>query len=66
MFCIIKVNAIYLVFFVVESTKYPRGKNVRSAMSLAMSMEPMKVIYTRPRTLILAFLKSWTIFRASR
>ena len=34
-------------------------------MSLAMSMEPMKVIYTSARILMRAFLKYLTTFLAS-
>ena len=38
------VNAMYFSFFVVFSTKKPSGRNVRSAMSLAISIDPIKVI----------------------
>ena len=43
MFCIIKVNAMYLCLPVLERTKYPSGRKVRSAISFAMSIEPIKV-----------------------
>ena len=44
MFC--KINTVATSSFLpaVEKTKYPRGRKVISAISLAMSMEPMKVI----------------------
>ena len=44
MFCIMNVNGMYFSFPVVVSTRYPSGRNVRSAMSFAMSMEPMNVM----------------------
>ena len=44
MFCMMNVNAMYFSFFVVFSTKNPSGRNVSSAMSLAISIEPMNVI----------------------
>ena len=43
-FCIIKVNAIYFCLPVDESTKKPSGKKVSNAISLAISIEPKKVI----------------------
>ena len=43
MFCIMKVNAIYFSFPVEVRTKYPSGKKVKSAISLAISIEPKKV-----------------------
>ena len=43
-FCIIKVNAIYLLFPVEVKTNRPNGRKVSSAISLAMSIEPIKVI----------------------
>ena len=64
MFCIMNVNAIYFVFFVVVRTKYPSGKNVSSAISFAISIDPMNVMYTSARTAIRAFLKSCTTFLA--
>ena len=64
MFCIIKVNAIYLFLPVVLRTYSPKGKNVSSAISLAMSIEPIKVIYTSARTAIRIFLKICMIFLA--
>ena len=64
MFCMIKVKAIYFCLPVELSTKNPRGRKVNRAMSLAMSMEPIKVIYTRARTLSRALRKHWTIFWA--
>ena len=63
-FCMIKVNAMYFVFPVEERTKYPRGKKVKSAISLAMSIEPKKVTYESAKTQARAFLKSPTIFSA--
>ena len=44
MFCITNVNAMYFCLPVVVSTKYPSGRKVRSAISLAISIEPIKVI----------------------
>ena len=63
-FCIINVNAIYFSFFVVVSTKYPSGRNVKSAISFAISIEPINVIYTSAKTAKRAFLKYCTIFLA--
>ena len=63
-FCIINVNAIYFCFPVLLSTRKPSGRNVSSAMSLAMSIEPMNVIYTSASTLMRAVLKKCTILRA--
>ena len=39
-FCMIKVKAVSFLFPHESSTKYPRGKKVMSAMSLAMIIEP--------------------------
>ena len=63
-FCMIKVNAMYFPLPVVDRTNSPRGRNVKSAMSFAISMEPMNVMYTSTRMLIRAFLKTMTIFLA--
>ena len=63
-FCMINVNAIYFFFPAEESTKYPSGKKVKSAISLAMSIEPKKVIYTSAKIEARVFLKSNTILRA--
>ena len=46
------------------STRYPKGKKVKSAISLAISMEPIKVMYTNTRIAIRALRKYWTIFLA--
>ena len=65
MFCIIKVKAIYFSFLVVVSTKYPSGKKVKSAMSLAMSIEPINVINISVKMQIRAFFTFLTIFCAT-
>ena len=39
-----KTYAIYLSFLVEDRTKYPSGRKVKSAMSLAISIEPIKVM----------------------
>ena len=44
MFCIMNVKHIYFSFFVLERTKYPRGRKVSSAISLAISIEPINVM----------------------
>lgn len=64
-FCIIKVNVIYFCLPVDDNTKYPSGKNVKSAISLAINIDPKKVIYTSARMLARVVLKSRTIFLAS-
>ena len=64
-FCMIKVNAMYFSFCVEDSTKSPSGRNVSSAISFAISIEPMNVIYTSINTHILAFLNCCTTFLAS-
>ena len=64
-FCIIKVNAIYCFLFVDESTKYPSGKKVSSAMSLASSIEPKNVTYTSASIQARVVLKILTIFVAN-
>ena len=40
------INTYAMYFFLPElsRTKYPSGRNVRSAMSFAMNIEPMKVM----------------------
>ena len=65
-FCIIKVNAIYFSLPVVVSTRKPRGRKVSRAISFAISIEPIKVIYTSARILIRAFLNKITTFLAIR
>ena len=60
-FCMMKVNAMYFSFPVDVSTRYPSGRNVSSAMSFAISMEPINVMYTSASTLIRAFLHKRTI-----
>ena len=64
-FCIINVTAIYFSLCVAVRTKYPSGRKVSSAMSLAISIEPINVMYTSARTLARAFLNSRTTLRAS-
>ena len=44
MFCMIKVKIMYLRLPVEDSTRKPRGRKVRSAMSFAISIEPRKVM----------------------
>ena len=61
-----KVNAIYFCLPVVVKTRKPSGKKVKSAISFAISIEPINVIYTNAKTLIRAFLKSSTHLRANR
>ena len=43
-FCKINRYAIWLSFLVTERAKYPRGKKVISAISFAISIEPINVI----------------------
>ena len=43
-FCRMKTYAVYFSLFVHFRTMYPSGRNVMSAMSFAMSMEPMNVM----------------------
>ena len=63
-FCIINVNAIYRFLFAVDNTKYPSGRNVRRAMSLAINMEPMKVMYTNAKMLLRVVLNICITFFA--
>ena len=66
MFCIIKVNAMYFFLPVEDKTKYPSGRKVKSAMSLAINIEPIKVIYASARIEARVFLKILTIFCAKK
>ena len=61
-FCIIKVNAICFFLPAASNTKYPNGKKVKSAISLAISILPIKVTYTKAKTHARKFLNLLTIF----
>ena len=63
-FCIIKMGAINFSLPVAESERYPRGKKVKSAMSLARNIEPIKVIYTSAKASVRVLPVSVTIFLA--
>ena len=54
----------YFSFFTTESAKYPKGKKVINAISLAMIMEPMKVMVMRSRNRERKFPATVTSFRA--
>ena len=56
-FCKTKRYAIYFSCFITESAKYPSGKNVISAISFAIIIEPMKVM-------VISSIKSERIFPA--
>ena len=66
MFCIMKVNAIYFRFPVDSRTKKPSGRNVRSAISFAISIEPIKVMQTSAITAMRRFPVQTTIFRETK
>ena len=65
-FCIMKRNAVYLVLPVCSTTIQPRGKKVRSAISFAINIDPIKVMYMRARKQLLRSLNFATIRLARR
>lgn len=75
-FCKTKRYAIYFSSFITERAKYPKGKKVISAISLAIIIEPIKVIiinikkrdriFPERRTSFLARMVKNLIFRRAQ
>ena len=60
MFCIMKVKARYSVLLIYFKTRYARGKNVRSAMSFALTSAEMYVMNIKARIILLVVLNFLT------